>query len=200
MLTPAWDSGFTEHSIHGSREQRSMIQRAVRHTRCRRQALDVGAHIGLCAIALAELFTTVRAFEPVDENFRCLQANVPDNVLVEHAALNAIDGTPYRMELPEFGNSGCWRTVFDGYGQTRTIDSYMLTDVDFIKLDVEGAEGFVLLGAMDTLNKYKPAVLFEDNHLGVKFFGEDWIDPKKLLLEFGYRKVEQIHKNQVWRC
>ena len=38
---------------------------------------------------------------------------------------------------------------------------HSLRRIDFIKLDVEGAEGQVLLGALQTLSHFHPVVLFE---------------------------------------
>jgi hypothetical protein len=45
-----------------------------------------------------------------------------------------------------------------------TIDSTGVQDVDFIKLDVEGHEYEVVLGAQKTINEFKPVVLIEEKH------------------------------------
>ena len=46
-----------------------------------------------------------------------------------------------------------------------TIDALVrernLTRLDFIKIDVEGGEPDVVLGARDTISRYKPAIMFE---------------------------------------
>lgn len=46
-------------------------------------------------------------------------------------------------------------------------DNYDINRVDFIKVDVEGMEYEVLLGARECLKKYKPAVIFE-SHIGIE--------------------------------
>lgn len=43
----------------------------------------------------------------------------------------------------------------------RTIDSFGFEDVDAIKIDVEGSELFVIHGAKDTIDRYRPAVQVE---------------------------------------
>lgn len=43
----------------------------------------------------------------------------------------------------------------------RNIDSYNFTDVDAIKIDVEGSELFVIEGAKDTIDRWRPSVQVE---------------------------------------
>ena len=45
--------------------------------------------------------------------------------------------------------------------ETRTLDSYNLPKVDFIKIDVEGWEEQVLEGGMKTILKYRPIMYIE---------------------------------------
>ena len=62
----------------------------------------------------------------------------------------------------------------------RTIDSYNFEDVDVIKIDVEGAEKMVLDGAMQTIDRCRPAVQFEIVEKQCKKFGytpQDLYDP-----------------------
>lgn len=64
----------------------------------------------------------------------------------------------------------------------RTLDSHELTDVGFIKIDVEGLEAAVLLGAQHTLEAYHPTMLVEidrarhtqDSFLGVHALLRKW--------------------------
>jgi FkbM family methyltransferase len=45
--------------------------------------------------------------------------------------------------------------------QVLTIDSMNLQGCDYVKIDVEGAENLVLMGARETLREYKPTICFE---------------------------------------
>lgn len=203
MKTPTWDSGFARHNVHGLARQRALIELAVADIGKRELAIDVGAHIGLTTIPLAQMFYEVHAFEPVIENFECLEENTKTltNVKRYHQALTARYGDTFVMQMPPAGNSGCWRLAHNQYAPytTRTLDSYGLIRVSFIKLDVEGCEGFVLQGAIDTLLEDRPLVLFEDNGLGPQYYDE-WVDPKEVLASVGYRREARFGKNELWRA
>ncbi|MGB4780736.1 FkbM family methyltransferase, partial [Candidatus Methylomirabilis sp.] len=46
--------------------------------------------------------------------------------------------------------------------------------VDFIKLDVEGAERQALIGSLDTLKRFRPVMIMEFNPAPIKrFYGEN---------------------------
>ena len=45
--------------------------------------------------------------------------------------------------------------------EVRTLDSFKLSRCDFIKIDVEGFEPAVLLGAIDTIKSCRPTIAFE---------------------------------------
>jgi FkbM family methyltransferase len=68
--------------------------------------------------------------------------------------------------------------------ETITIDSLNLDKCDFIKLDIEGAEPLALSGAMETIKKFHPVILFEHNHhqLSDKLY-EDFGESRKTSFE-----------------
>ena len=62
-----------------------------------------------------------------------------------------------------------------------------LKEIDFIKLDVEGYEEKILKGSKNTILKYKPTVVIEQN--------KDNFDAKKLIETWGYRCVSVFEEN-----
>jgi FkbM family methyltransferase len=208
ITCPISDPVFAEHPLHGQKAQQNLIRRAVSYCQHghRRMAVDVGAHIGLCSLELALTFDSVVAFEPVEENFKCLVDNTrfESGVMTFDVALGNSRGM-CRFVKHNNNNSGCWQlgstlrrlpasaTVF-----MDTLDSYNFGAVDFLKIDVEGLEGEVIQGAADTIRASKPVILFEDNDLGPQSYGKAWINPRAELTELGYRKVERINKDEVW--
>lgn len=208
MKCPANDPGFADHPIHGYEAQLPEIRNVVK--RCRSTAgiaVDVGAHIGIWSVELSKHFDRVHAFEPIKENFECLLENVARRPVTVYpgVALGDRDGH-CDMSIPRTGNSGMAFAVEDRYetggristARMYTLDSYRFRDVGLIKIDVEGYEGNVVLGAIGTICESTPVIVFEDNGLGPKRYGSRWLDPKPMLLDMHYKKVCRIRKDEVW--
>lgn len=197
FVSPARDPGFADNPIHGARAQAEFIRKVVPYCRDFRVACDIGAHIGTCTEALVTKFGRVWAFEPQAENFACLKANIGDRAMLENVALGSAEDS-CEMVLAPGANSGMWHAKPGLDVDVETLDNYMLSDVDLIKIDTEGFEGQVIRGAIETIAASKPVVVFEDNGLGAKYYGVDWIDPKPLLKALGYSQKVRIRKDEVW--
>jgi hypothetical protein len=76
----------------------------------------------------------------------------------------------------------------------RTIDSYGFDDVDFIKIDVEGAELGVLRGAKETIKRCRPAVQMEIMEKQCNLFGYTPQDLYDFLVQQDYVPVSAIIK------
>jgi FkbM family methyltransferase len=185
--------------MHGVAAQRTFIGRVLFHCKNFRTAIDCGAHIGTWSVYLARRFKVVWAIEAAQENFYLLEENTEhlDNIRRRYGAVGREVGT-CRMILPENQNSGCWYAKDSGDVPVTILDVIGAKSVDLIKLDIEGSEGFALLGATGILARDHPVVVFEDNGLGRKHYGESWIDPKDVLTEFGYRKAQRYAKDEIW--
>ncbi len=198
MRCPETDLGFAEHPVHGEHAQRWLLNSVLALVRGDRGAIDVGAHIGTWTIPLSERFDFVDAFEPQAQNYACLERNAGalENVTLHQIALGAQRG---KAQIQNVGqNSGCGYVAPGGDVLVMPLDAYDFVDIDFVKIDVEGYEGHVLAGARRLLDRCKPAIFFEDNGVGPRYFGPKWIDPKGILSDFGYRRKARIEKNELW--
>jgi len=143
--------------------------------------LDVGAHIGYFSMKGAvKVGKTGRvlAFEPNPETLPLLRDNVAashaENVIVEPIACTDREQMLTLYAGPSF-NTGMSSLARDNVPVEGTEKSYAvrgrkiddvirelnLTRVDAIKIDVEGAEGYVLRGAFETLKRFHPRLAIE---------------------------------------
>lgn len=140
--------------------------------------VDAGAHIGRYALMAAKHASQVIAIEPDPSNFSLLEANVKlngfSNVQTFPLALSNRRGPRllYLGDRPSTGTSslepewgrpissgtqGTWQVECDTLD--RIVDSLGLKVIDWLKIDVEGHEVFVLEGAQSTLTNVRHVIL-----------------------------------------
>ncbi|MEY4641912.1 MAG: hypothetical protein RLZZ227_1906 [Pseudomonadota bacterium] len=138
--------------------------------------LDIGANIGNHALAFATKAHEVHAFEPIPRLFELLSNNVTANNLqhvhVHNLALSDTSGSA-TINMVNAGNYGA--SSFDKRSEGTTPIAVQLTTgdafvaarqldrIDFIKIDVEAHEVFVLRGLMQTLRRDLPFITMEWN-------------------------------------
>ncbi len=147
----------------------------------RRIAIDVGANIGHYSLILSELFDAVYSFEPI-ESFR--------DQIKENIALNHIENVSilpmglgraskqdemallYDHEEPQTASVNTGKYSFEDpyawkFEKTEIIafDEFMekkkLNGLDFMKIDTDGYEYDVLLGAEKSIDTYLPMIQIE---------------------------------------
>lgn len=167
--------------------------------------LDIGAHVGTYTWTVAPRAAHVYAFECSPRTFCYLAANVAlkgveYKVSLFPYALGDKEGEgTYYIRSAEGGDNGIKRLSEADAGcavarvPVRTLDSFGLENIGFVKLDVEGHEKEVLLGARETLRRSGwPKILFEswgahaNRAVPVAELRAGLFD---VLREFGYRWV-----------
>jgi FkbM family methyltransferase len=133
-------------------------------------AVDVGANLGIYTEALVRLCRQVVAIEPNPPWAADLSAMFKEVRVIRGAASNVAGRTALRvptdishagMATIEANNSLHGQSVQEIVVDVFTIDSLNLTDVGFIKIDVEGHEDAVLEGATETIRAHRPTLLIE---------------------------------------
>lgn len=148
-------------------------QRALSFCKNWRCAIDVGAHIGLWGRPLSERFQKLVAFEPMVEFRELLRLNVP-SAEIYAVALGDLEST-VQMALPP-DNTGMAHIVPDseesGNIRLTTLDAFEFNDVDLIKIDCEGYEYPIIIGAKDTIQQCKPVIVIEQKPH--QYFSNHW--------------------------
>lgn len=141
---------------------------------------DCGANIGLFSsyASIAAEKGTVYAFEPFPEACEILEKTVSyySNIKIVKKALSNKKESTVLIINDELGNSSLIHddnmTLNDKNHiivEVDTIDSFVkendIKKVDFIKADIEGAERYMLLGAVETIRKFKPKISICTYHL-----------------------------------
>ena len=147
--------------------------------------IDVGAHIGLFTLRCLKVYNSplVVAIEPNPKNVQLLRKNlllnkVSNNVIVVKAAANSKSGKVNLYVADESGRSSLEPgehflniVKVDAVTIDELVHSLNLYSVDYIKVDVEGAELEVINGARGTIRRFKPTLVIEtDTHKADKIF------------------------------
>lgn len=138
----------------------------------RRNAIDIGAHVGLWAMWLVREFAWVHCFEPMPQHCAILPHNMPtQNYTLYDRALGAAHGS-VSLVVPD-GVTGNAHILPGRPGEVAMLplDEYAFCDIDFIKIDVEGFELQVVQGAKDTLLRNKPFMVLEQKGNDEKLMG-----------------------------
>jgi FkbM family methyltransferase len=163
--------------------QRKKYKMAMEHTRSRRRALDIGAHIGLWSLDMVRDFEVVEAFEPVATHRECFLKNVKGANLYPFACGDKPDRVSFGT--PQEGHTGHTVVVPGDDVEVVVLDDYKFTDVDFIKVDCEGYELFVLKGAEKTILENKPTIVVEQKTGNGQRYGLGEKDAVSYLKELG---------------
>lgn len=142
--------------------------------------VDAGANLGAFSIFAACMGAKkVYAFEPVKETFEALKMNIEscgfqDVIIPINKGLGR-DNFTTKIKYDYQGDGGA-SIVSPGSSREKerkniqeievvTLDSFLKGEkVDFLKMDTEGFEGPILIGASKTLGAYSPVLSFSAYH------------------------------------
>ena len=157
---------------------------------------DIGANIGNHTLffGIEKKAAKIHAFEPIPQTFSILKKNIElnnlsDIVLAYNVALSNEDS---KASIKSFMMSDCGSTQLckntNGDINTVTLDLMKfenLERVDFVKIDTEGYEFFILQGAKEFLTKYRPIIFIE-------IFDENRQKVDQLLSELKYNCIKKL--------
>ncbi|MEY4510088.1 MAG: hypothetical protein RLZZ450_2210 [Pseudomonadota bacterium] len=134
--------------------------------------VDVGANFGMASYWLTRLAQRCVAFEPIPRLARALQRGFGSSLELHNVALSDSRGDA-ELIIPRISpglstietKNGLSARALAGAERIlvpkRRLDEFHLTNVSFIKIDVEGHEEAVLRGAHALLRRERPSLLIE---------------------------------------
>jgi FkbM family methyltransferase len=195
---PDADSYFEQKLSDDGLWQPERLELGLKHCSHFGMALDVGAHVGTWTRIMAGKFDQVIAFEPAHDTYECLVKNTESfrHVFPIRTAMGAeLGSAKITDDTTRPGNTGS-RFLSEGNEvPVLTVDCLGLERLDFLKIDAEGSEYEVLMGAKSSLQRHKPTVVIEIKELG------RGIDPEQaatLLREWGAREAGRTGKDRVY--
>jgi len=186
--------------------------------------IDIGAHIGYFTLLLAKLVGTngtVYAFEPEPSTYRFLCKNIKINgyaniIPIQKAVsnrcgenrlwINKIDSlaSSFSRENPLLfleNNSVVEGNIFSLEVETVTLDGFFEQNtrskkIDFMKIDVEGAEGRVIEGAKNILRDNDLKIIMEFRPRTLRNLGTDPMELIEKFYKYGFKKIEFINERK----
>jgi FkbM family methyltransferase len=211
------DKVFVDCLIDGKIFEQDIVENHLMNIiRRSKVILDIGAHCGSHSIIYSKINPDCKiySFEPQKIMFDILCMNINNNNIKNIKAYNyalgnknciatmsdsCIDGhTIGKIDLSSsnFYNLGGLQIGRGGENiEIKTLDDMNFNEkIDFIKIDVEGFENFVIDGGINTIMKYKPIIFFEHNFKVVTNEMDGYYNPVNFtiiekLQELGYNII-----------
>jgi FkbM family methyltransferase len=168
--------------------------------------IDIGSNIGLFSLIASNLVGRngkVISFEPSPKTFKRLEENIElnelQNVKLNNIGLSDKKGT-LKLHVSENGHDA-WDTFATDINNIKyqnsievninTLDNEIenigVNNIKLIKIDVEGWEKFVLLGAIETIKKFSPILLIEFTAENTENAGYNVLEIYDIVTNLGYR-------------
>ena len=196
------DGLISKYLAHGMEWEPHLLTIMEKFIKQDHVCLDIGSNFGYHALEMSKLTKNmVHAFEPQHENFLLLKKNVENNKIQNITIYeNAVGNSTTTVKMPLFNieNEDVCLNMGDisvnhlqqdqKFTEVKTvkIDDLLLDRVDFVKIDVQGYEQFVLNGMATTLSVHKPLMVIEfEDHQLLKF-GYNSLYLFNILREMGY--------------
>jgi FkbM family methyltransferase len=171
--------------------QKEKFNAAMKYVRKFDVAVDVGAHCGLWSRQMEKRFKKIYAFEPVPLHREAYAKNVSGEFEMFPYACGDKESTVKLKTVPH--STGDTNIDENGDLEVRVvrIDDVLNSECDFLKIDTEGYEEFVLRGATNLL-KFKPCVIVEQKPNKAQKYGLKETGAVELLKSLGARQREVI--------
>lgn len=189
MMYYKYDIHFVEELNKGFIYEENMIEtQLINFIKKSNIILDIGSHCGSHSIIYSKINPNAQiyAFEPQEKMFNILNMNISINNITNIKTFNLAlgnkkclaymdnicrDGPNQNIDINQpdaYFNFGGLQIGVNGEPIVIDIlDNFNFGKIDFIKIDVEGFESFVIDGGINSIIKYRPFIFFEHTNRSV---------------------------------
>ena len=162
-------------------------------------AIDVGANIGNHSVFFSKFFKKVYSFEPNPTTFKLLEINskLSNNIYVKKMGLSNKEVISNLLE----NKSNIGGSKLTNKKSEKTIDIKLTTldqeiniikeKINLLKIDVEGHEFEVIQGSKETITKFRPIIIFEQQ---LNDFPDNFRKIQKCLVDLNYNQFGVIKR------
>lgn len=162
---------YAQHGLF----EKHLISWSAQYCNSSKDFIDIGAHTGTYSLYLSRFSNHVHAFEPQKMTYYALCGGIAlsniRNITAHNFGLGSeeqIGELVLQIISPDGGGSTIQKTTKPVLAtetiHIRTLDSFNLDNIGFIKIDVEDNELYVLKGGRKTLERNNfPPIIFECN-------------------------------------
>lgn len=155
----------------------------------KKSVIQAGGNCGMYPRLFSKYFETVYTFEPDWLNFYCLVNNCANSKVIKFNCALGNSNMPVKVNRPYTHNIGTHQVSIGGNIPQLTIDQLNLPNCSLIQLDTEDFEVPIILGALNTIKKYRPGIACEQ-------LGTDRIT--KILQPLGYKLLGVVVKDYIY--
>ncbi len=177
-------------------QETELLEKVKTYLKEKKVIVQAGGNCGMQVEKFAHFFETVYTFEPDPINFHCLVNNLMFANVIKFQCCLGNEHKMVSMVTLENQVGGFYVSPDKGTIPTIRIDDLNLDNCDFIQLDVEGYQLFVLMGAIETIKKFKPVISIE-----LEWANRYNIDEKEIisfLTNLGYYKVDTYTSDNIY--
>jgi FkbM family methyltransferase len=201
-------SHLLKRVLMAKRFETDIVELVNKYLDPQKDVLDIGANVGFYTVLFSKIINKDRkvlAVEPAPLVLEYLRRNIERNGCTESVLIFTGIATNVRGDcqiniiqgMEEFSSIG--KIVHPYVAQKKSISVTVKGDTidnlvhnygfrpGFIKIDVEGAEYLVLKGAMNTIQTYRPVIIFELSKVMLASCGAEPQMIFSLLQDSGYR-------------
>jgi len=150
------DGGY--QTIH----RNTILNHIIMNKHILKNCIDVGSHIGFWSKDFTKLFNHTYAFEPIPQVRECYEKNITKSnyTLYPYGLGREEKKIKVLYDPKETGNTHA-NDKGNVNVEIKTLDSFNLEDIDYIKIDAEGHELDVCRGGINYIKEHKPFVHVE---------------------------------------